>query len=156
MANLPACMSCDLVKRRDEGRTPPWDSIFRTRHWDAVHIDDTAIPGWLVLVSRRHIAAIADMDEDEAIELGRLQRVASQAIQTVTGCAKTYVAQFAESPQHPHVHFHIIPRMAGLAADHRGPAVFALMGVPEDQRVSEEDRNSLAKRLRPLFEAALA
>lgn len=34
------------------------------------------------------------------------------ALRDVTDCLKTYVIQFAEAAEHPHVHFNIVPRMA--------------------------------------------
>ena len=33
---------------------------------------NTSIYGWLILITRRHIAALDEMSEDEAIELGKL------------------------------------------------------------------------------------
>jgi diadenosine tetraphosphate (Ap4A) HIT family hydrolase len=148
---MPECMSCALIRRRDAGEAPDWDNILRTDHWDVVHNYDTALPGWLVLVARRHVGALAEMTEAEAVELGTLQRDVSRALAEVTGCAKTYVAQFAESPEHPHVHVHVIPRMADIAPEHLGPGVFALMAV-EGRRVGEAEMSAIATRLR----AALA
>jgi diadenosine tetraphosphate (Ap4A) HIT family hydrolase len=34
--------------------------------------------------------------------------------------------QFAEHAEHPHVHFHIIPRMADLPDDHRSTGIFSV------------------------------
>src|SRR5690349_2890677 len=61
MTNVQHCHTCDLLKRRDEGNAPLWDCIYRTPYWDVVHSYNTALPGWLVLVARRHIAAIAEL-----------------------------------------------------------------------------------------------
>ena len=102
------CLTCDLVRRRDRGDAPPWDSIVRTAHWDVVHSYNTSLPGWLVLVARRHITAIDELTDEEAAELGVLLRRASAALREVTGCVKTYVCQFAEQAEHPHVHLSLI------------------------------------------------
>ena len=102
---MTACKTCELVARRDQGMAPLWDCILRTEYWDLVHCYETALPGWLVLVARRHMAAIDELNEAEAAELGPLLRRTSAAPRAVTSCLKTYVMQFAESPQHPHVHF---------------------------------------------------
>ncbi|MBV9581560.1 MAG: hypothetical protein JO057_23530 [Chloroflexi bacterium] len=61
---------------------------------------------------------------------------------------KTYVVQFAEHPQHPHVHVHVIPRSAGLPHEQRGPGIFALLGVDEDGSVPEARMNEIALELR--------
>ena len=50
-----------LVARRDAGEAPLWDVIVRTPGWDVVHAFGTAIEGWVVLVVRRHIIAVADL-----------------------------------------------------------------------------------------------
>ncbi|NJM07304.1 hypothetical protein HC891_15600 [Candidatus Gracilibacteria bacterium] len=58
--------------------------------------------------------------------------------------------QFAEAAGHPHVHVHIVPRMADLPADRRGPHIFSYLSVPEAERVSEEAMNAIATRIRAL------
>lgn len=144
MSNTNACLTCDLLRRRDRGEAPLWDNIYRTKYWDVVHSYNTSLPGWLVLVARRHVEAIDELTAEEAAELGLLLRETSAALRAVTGCAKSYVVQFAEAAEHPHVHFHIIPRMGGLPAERRGPGIFGYLGVPEETRVSEEQMNAIA------------
>ena len=148
---IEACRTCELLERRDRGEAPLWDSIVRTALWDVVHCDDTSIEGWLVLVLRRHVTAVAELTEDEAVELGRLLRSTSRALADVTGCVKTYVVQFAEHPRHPHVHVHVVPRRAFDPDELEGPGVFAALGVG-DGAVPEARRDELGVALR----AALA
>lgn len=144
-------MTCDLITRRDRGEAPVWDTIHRTDHWDLVHAYNTSLPGWLVLVARRHVAAIDELTDDEAAELGVLLRRASVALRQTVGCVKTYICQFAEQVEHPHVHFHIIPRMADQPDDRRGPRVFGYLAVPEEERVSEETMNTIGIQIRNLI-----
>ena len=151
IADATPCLTCDLVRRRDAGDAPLWDNIHRTAHWDVVHSYNTSLPGWLVLVARRHVAAIDELTDEEAAELGVLLRRVSAALRVATGCVKTYVVQFAEQAEHPHVHFHVIPRMAAQPDDRRGPRVFAYLGVPDEERVSEERMNAIAVEVRRLL-----
>jgi diadenosine tetraphosphate (Ap4A) HIT family hydrolase len=141
------CQTCARNAPRENGTAPVWDNIYSTAHWYLVHSYNTALPGWLVLIARRHIAAVDEMTDDEAVELGRLIRQVSAALRTATGCAKTYVVQFAEHPDHPHVHFHIIPRMSDQPDDHKGPKVFQYLGVSDAERVSDDAMNALAVRV---------
>lgn len=145
---MDRCYTCELMKRRDAGEAPLWDCIHRTAYWDVVHSYNTSLAGWLVVISRRHLTAIDEMTDDEAVELGRLIRRISVILKTLTGCAKTYVTQFAEHVEHPHVHFHVVPRMADLPEDHRGPNIFKYLGVPEEERVSETAMNQIASEVR--------
>lgn len=146
---MPAqCLTCKLTARRDAGEAPLWDNIYRTAYWDVVHAYNTSLPGWLVLVSRRHIEALDELTEIEARELGVLIRRVSQGLKFTTGCRKTYVVQFAEAAEHPHVHFHIIPRMDDLPPEYRGPKIFDYLGVAESEDVGEEKRNEIAEIVR--------
>lgn len=145
---MDGCRTCWLLERRDAGDAPEWDSIVRTDAWDVVHCDSTSMLGWIVLVVRRHVAALADLTDDEASALGPLVRDVSRALHELVGCEKTYVVQFAEHPQHRHVHVHVVPRPEGLTDDQVGPGVFQFLGVDEGERVSEADMNRLASALR--------
>lgn len=146
-------MTCQLIARRDAGSAPMWDCIHRTQYWDIVHSYNTALPGWLVIVARRHIEAIHELTPDEAAELGVLIRRVSVALRDVTGCLKTYVIQFAEAAEHPHVHFHIVPRMADQPEEYQSTKVFAYLGVPKEERVGEARMNEIAARIRPLLQS---
>lgn len=123
---------------------PPWQRIAGDEHWRVAHAINATLPGWLVLVPRRHVETVADLTADEAGGLGVWQVRVSQALHAVTGCVKTYIAQFAEAQGFGHVHFHIVPRMPDLPADLRGPRVFNLHGGSSETKVGEEELNRLA------------
>jgi diadenosine tetraphosphate (Ap4A) HIT family hydrolase len=150
----PACQTCELLQRRDRGEAPPWDSILRTGHWDLIHSYDSSLLGWLVLILRRHVESVADLTDAEASALGHLARDVSRALQHALGCPKTYVVQFAEAREHPHVHVHVIARPPDLPDEARGPGIFRYLGRPEPERVPEDERNALAVELRKLLPGA--
>ena len=113
-----------------DGRTgqPPRERIYVDRYWRVAHAFGTTLPGWLVVLPRRHVRSLDALTTDEAAGLGPLLRSVTSALREVTGCAKTYVALFAEAEGFDHVHFHVIPRQPGLDPELRGPRIFALMG----------------------------
>ena len=142
---MSACVTCELVARRDLGEAPPWDHIHRTAWWDLAHAFGTSVEGWLVLVLRRHETSLANLTDDEAAEVGPLVKQASAALEAVLGCPKTYVAQFAEAADHPHVHVHVIARHRDQPAEWKGPGIFLHgLGVDPNDEVSEERRNQIA------------
>jgi diadenosine tetraphosphate (Ap4A) HIT family hydrolase len=141
---MSGCVTCELIRRRDQRAAPRWDRIHRTANWDVVHAFGTSVEGWLVLVARRHITAVSDMTDDEAAELGPLVKNVSLAVQAVAGCDKTYVVQFAEHRDHPHVHVHVIPRAPDLPEEHQGPRIFALLGVTEREAVPDRRMDEIA------------
>lgn len=148
MIDSGTCKTCELDVRRKQGQAPLWDDIYRTKSWVVVHAMDTSLPGWLVLVLQRHIEALDEMTEQESAELGPLIRRVSISLKNVLGCEKTYVIQFAEHRDHPHVHFHVVPRMKNQPASRRSTQVFAYMGVSPEERVSEARMDELAVRIR--------
>jgi diadenosine tetraphosphate (Ap4A) HIT family hydrolase len=150
------CKTCELISRRDATNAPLWDCIYRTQFWDVVHHNNTALPGWLVLVARRHIGAIDELTNEEAVELGILLRQVSLALKEPTDCIKTYVVQFAEMAEHQHVHFHIIPRMANQPENRRGTNVFEYSGVSDEERVNEEIMNEIAMKVQKTLNSSLA
>lgn len=144
------CYTCSGNDRFDD--LPPRDRVAADPHWRVAHAFNTTLPGWLVLVPRRHVTAIAELTDAEAAALGTWQVRLSRALHAVTGCAKTYVMQFAEQEGYAHVHFHIVPRMADIPDDHLGPAVFEYLVQPPDQGISEDQRDDLTARLRTHLE----
>ncbi|MER7734205.1 HIT family protein [Streptomyces erythrochromogenes] len=144
----PDCYACGKESEAESSGLPPRECVVQDRHWRVAHDFNTALPGWLVLLPRRHVTAVHDLTDAEASTLGVWQVRLSRALRNVTGCAKTYVVQFAEAEGFSHVHFHIVPRMADLPPEHRGPGVFELLRRPERERVTAEqaDRTALALR----------
>jgi diadenosine tetraphosphate (Ap4A) HIT family hydrolase len=146
------CFSCRNNDQIDV--LPPRERVAADPHWRVAHAFDTALPGWLVLLPRRHVTSIAELTDAEAATLGGWQVRLSRALRNVTGCVKTYVIQFAEQEGFSHVHFHVVPRMADLPVELRGPRVFGYLHPPHDRRVDEEHRDELATALRAELDQA--
>ncbi|MFJ8975934.1 HIT family protein [Streptomyces sp. NPDC102282] len=142
----PECYACVQEARFDE--LPPRERVDFDRHWRVAHSFTTSVPGWLVLLPRRHVTAVHDLTDEEATTLGAWQIRLSRALRGVTGCEKTYVVQFAEAEGFAHVHFHIVPRTADLAPEHRGPGVFELLRASEHERVTAGQADRMATSLR--------
>ncbi|HEX2322755.1 MAG TPA: HIT domain-containing protein [Streptosporangiaceae bacterium] len=139
------CYTCN--GNADIDRLPPWERIAVDEFWRVAHAFDSALPGWLVLLPRRHVTTIAELTDAEAASLGIWQVRLSRALHAVTGCAKTYIAQFAEAEGFAHVHFHIVARPADLAYENRGPRVFGLLGANGPPPVSDTAMAELATKV---------
>lgn len=141
-------MDCFTCRQTSAGTTlPPRERIAEDDHWRVAHSFDSALPGWLVLLPRRHVTAIADLTDAEAATLGTWQVRLSRALREVTGCVKTYVIQMAERNGFAHVHFHIVPRMADLPPDHRGPQIFRYLAQPSLAQVPDDEKDRLARAI---------
>lgn len=146
------CLTCHLINRRMAGTAPLWDDIYRTKNWFVVHSYNTALLGWLVVIPKRHIEAVDELSEEESIELGLLLQRTSKALKETTGCIKTYIMQFAEQAEHPHVHFHVVPRMANQPDERRSTKIFGYLNPPPDERVSDEQMCAVAIQLQMRLE----
>jgi len=140
------CLSCQNNDQLDWA--PPRERIAFDPFWRVAHAIDSSLPGWLVLVPRRHVLAVADLSDDEAAGLGTWLVRLSRALQSITGCDKTYIVQMAEKPGFAHVHFHVIPRMADAPAELTGPGIFAHLQAGAAPPISANDMDALALRLR--------
>jgi diadenosine tetraphosphate (Ap4A) HIT family hydrolase len=139
------CYTCTVNAEFE--RLPRRERIAADDLWRVAHAFDSALPGWLVLMPRRHVTSIAMLTDAEAASLGTWQVRLSRALHNVLGCEKTYVVQFAEAEGFAHVHFHIVPRAADLAPDLRGPRIFRLLSPDDRPHVGEQQRDELAAQL---------
>lgn len=144
VAQYGDCLSCAFERRPD---APPRERVYLDAHWRVAHAFGTAQPGWLVVLPRRHVLALDELSHAEAAALGPLLRAVTAALREVTGCAKTYVALFAEAEGFGHLHFHVVPRPAVLDPQLRGPRIFALMGGDPARHVPDSDMDQLAGQL---------
>jgi diadenosine tetraphosphate (Ap4A) HIT family hydrolase len=119
------CLSCVQNARAD---LPQRERLHIGLRWRVAHAFGTSLPGWLVVLPRRHVTALDQLTAEEAAELGPLLRGLTAALREVLGCTRTYVALFAEAEGFAHVHFHVMPRQPDLDPALRGPRVFGLLG----------------------------
>ena len=141
MADEDVCFTCGNNERLD---LPPRERIYVGPGWRVAHAFGTALPGWLVLVPRRHVTALDELTAAEAEELGPLLRAVTRALRETTGCDKTYVALFAEAEGFAHAHFHVVPRHRDLDPGLRGPRVFNLLGADADRSVPDAAMDEIA------------
>jgi diadenosine tetraphosphate (Ap4A) HIT family hydrolase len=139
------CYSCSLEL---DDELPSRQRVVVTDRWRAAHAFNTSLPGWLVVVPRRHVLSPAELEPDESAELGPLLAGLTRALQQTTGCLKTYVMLYAEAEGFEHLHFHVVPRMPEQPADERGPRIFARLDTPEAEQVPVDDADRLAEDLR--------
>ncbi|HEY6077582.1 MAG TPA: hypothetical protein VIW29_02190 [Polyangiaceae bacterium] len=115
----PSCRMCSkLVDSPDA-------VVFENDLWHVRPIGaPSGVPGWMMMVARRHVAGPAQFDAREIESFGptwcHLQRVLLE----VTGALRIYTAAMGESS--PHFHGHLVPRYATMPKDAKGWAVFDL------------------------------
>jgi diadenosine tetraphosphate (Ap4A) HIT family hydrolase len=138
------CFSCINDVLAD---LPPRERVYVGPRWRVAHAFGTSLPGWLVVLPRRHVIALDELTAEEAADLGPLLRALTSALREVLGCSKTYVALFAEAEGFEHVHFHVVPRQPDLDRSLRGPRVFGLLGGDPAGHVPSQEMDHLATSL---------
>ena len=126
---------------------PIRERILQTANWRVAHAFNTGLPGWLVVVPTVHITSLTELSDAAAAEFGPILRALSAALHEVVGCVKTYVVLLAEAEGFSHVHFHVIPRMAGQPEELRGPRIFQMLGLAPGLSIGEAEMDRLGQAI---------
>jgi diadenosine tetraphosphate (Ap4A) HIT family hydrolase len=117
----PGCGVCSQL--RDEasrGRV-----LFENELWQVRTTGTpTPVPGWVMLLTRRHVAGPAQFDQREALSFGPTLAHLQRALLEVTGALRIYTAAMGESS--PHFHAHSVPRYAVMPKEAKAWSVFDL------------------------------
>lgn len=142
---MTGCYSCEIESAGEP--LPPRERVYDDGLWRVAHAVSATLPGWLVLLPKRHLTSLAELTPAEAAGLGPLLQRVSLALAEVTGAVKTYVALFAEAEGFEHLHLHVVPRAPDLPADRHGPRIFAYLSKDESEWLPEEERDLVAAQV---------
>ena len=82
------CLACDLTA----GVVPvPGGLIFETEGWRVEHCVGPLGVRTLIVKPKRHVLYLADITEDEALEMGPLLRNHATAVRELTGASQVYM-----------------------------------------------------------------
>ncbi len=113
-----------------------------------VHAFNSTLPGWLVLLPSRHLTSFTELAPEAADELGGIVRRLGLALESVTGCAKTYLMQFSEQEGFAHLHLHLVPRMPDQPDTARGPKCFVHLTDDRSQWLPDDRLDAIALAVR--------
>lgn len=116
-AQAPCGVCATLASAKDA----IWENdLWHVRSTDAPY----GVPGWIMLMTKRHVGGPAHFDDREAAAFGPVVRHVSRTLEKVTGALRVYLAAMGES--HPHFHGHLVPRTAQMPKDAKAWGVFDL------------------------------
>ena len=115
MTQAPTCGVCQSLS------TP---SLYEDDLWCVRHAEPAGVPGWMLLISKRHVAGPAHFDDREAAVFGVALRHFERVLEQVTGALRIYTAAMGES--FPHFHGHMVPRYAQTPGDVKTWDIFLL------------------------------
>lgn len=119
---VASCGVCDSLSgaTRAEGEIVFENDLWHVRHGGAPY----GVPGWMMLITQRHVGGPAHFDDREAASFGPTLRHLQRVLERVTGALRIYMAAMGES--HPHFHAHMVPRSASMPKDAKAWGVFDL------------------------------
>ena len=147
---MEGCFACDLAAGR---RELPGGVIYETPLFLVEHCVGPLGVGTLLVKPRRHVTRVAELTEDESVELGRLLRRAAQVVDELVRPEQVYTCQWSHAGRSPvHIHWVVQPAITsdidGLGA--YGPglqmAMFERGEEPEPAAV-----DAFAERARAVF-----
>jgi diadenosine tetraphosphate (Ap4A) HIT family hydrolase len=146
-SSAPDCAVCTSLS--SPGAVP---AIYEDELWHLRHAEPAGVPGWMLMISRRHVPGPAHFDDREAASFGPALRHFERVLEEITGALRIYTAALGESS--PHFHAHMVPRYAKMPNDAKAWSVFDLQraaGAGEIvvdqaavQQISEAYRATLA------------
>ena len=103
----------------------PAEICFENELWHVRHMGAPyGVPGWMMLITNRHVAGPWEFSDQEAASLGPTVRHLSRVLKDVTGALRIYSAWMGES--WPHFHAHLVPRLAEMPKGAKAWSVFDL------------------------------
>jgi diadenosine tetraphosphate (Ap4A) HIT family hydrolase len=142
----PACAVCQSL-----AGDSPAEAIYEDSTWHVRHANPAGVPGWMMLITQRHVGGPAHFDDREAFRLGPSLRHFSRVLEEVTGALRIYVAAMGESS--PHFHAHLVPRYRVMPRDAKAWTVFDLQRAVGAGEVPIDDRE--VARITEAYRAAL-
>jgi diadenosine tetraphosphate (Ap4A) HIT family hydrolase len=121
---------------------PPRERVLMDDHWRVV-VNRSSLPGWLLVICRRHIESLSELTSAEEAAIGPILADGTRALGDVVGCVKSYVMLFAEGTKH--LHFSLVPRMADIPEHLKGAGVSGYH--TEAPVLSEPELDELAEKL---------
>jgi diadenosine tetraphosphate (Ap4A) HIT family hydrolase len=133
----PGCISCDIIAGR---RACPGGTIEETARWVVNHCVGPLGVGTLIVAPRRHVLHVADLDPEEAAELGPLLQRVAAAVTEAFDPAQVYVCLWSHADNVPgHIHWVVQPVESSDDPTRRGPqlqaAMFAAGELPDPAAV---------------------
>ncbi len=139
--SCPLCQQIELAKSGKHPRV-----VADMRRTLVVLGDNQGLPGWCVLILKRHEEHLADLPVDEQMALFREVAMVGNAVRSV--CQAARINYECLGNQVGHIHWHVIPRYAaGVDPDPTSP-VWGFDPARLKGSMGDADATDLVMRLR--------
>jgi diadenosine tetraphosphate (Ap4A) HIT family hydrolase len=139
-----SCFICDKQARGDaaEGGVLYEDDLVYVGHMHMMGNPDV-YRGYLMVETKRHVAGLGELSEEEAAAVGSLMNRAARVLRD--GAGADHVFAFVYGTGVPHLHVHLAPRYPGTPREYWGPRI---REWPDAPTVDPESMRRLVADLR--------
>jgi diadenosine tetraphosphate (Ap4A) HIT family hydrolase len=115
--------------------------------WAVGVLREWEVPGWLALYPRRHVEWADELTAAEAADVGRELAALTAALRAAVPSRRVYTVSFGERIAHWHLLLMAVP--PGVAAERRGPGLFAAREQWRDEAAAGEVAAAVGRLLNP-------
>jgi ATP adenylyltransferase len=147
---MGGCVTCESILTR----SAPGGCIHETEHWFVDHCIGPLGVGTLIVKPNRHVLAVADLTQAEALELGRLLQETSAVVAELEHPEQVYVTLWSHLDAVPgHIHFVVQPVTQARMTEHEGKHGVRLQVEMFDRKVypDSDSAAAFAKRARAIW-----
>lgn len=129
---------CFICESYDAGDLPLVyeDDLILVGHLAASEMEDVYL-GYFFVMTRRHVAGIGDLSDDEAGAIGRMANRMASAVRDVVDAEKIYIFTLGDHVEH--FHLHVAPRYAGTPRELWGSDIGGWAEAPRGGRAQVDD-----------------
>jgi diadenosine tetraphosphate (Ap4A) HIT family hydrolase len=115
---------CDMCDGKYD--SPPGGLVWQSPRWVVDHCVGPLGIGTLIVKPTRHVIAVGDLDDAEALELGELLRNVAAVVKRLAEAEQVYVTLWSHAAWEPgHIHWIVQPVPPGMREvySHPGPTL---------------------------------
>jgi diadenosine tetraphosphate (Ap4A) HIT family hydrolase len=114
-------------------------TIREEQFWLVEHAYPTTLPGWLVVVLKRHCEKLHELSRAEWLELADLQFQTVRSLNDLHHTEREFTCCFAETDGFKHIHFHAIPKPYNADSESVGTKVFHHLKIDHKNAISPDE-----------------
>jgi len=143
------CRSC--LSLMGEQPISPGPVIYDGTYWMVEHAYPTRMRGWLVILLKRHVEALHELNKVEFIELAEIEYKLAQIMGQLSQVEKEYLFCTGEGEGFQHLHLHFVPKPKGTLPGLIGAGIFQLLGVEKEDAIPLEEIVAVSQKYRDKY-----
>lgn len=129
------CTSCQAIRASKRINQVP--RVMETKNWVVEHGYPTSMKGWMVIMPKRHVTSVHELNREEMAEFGELLHEVCVGQHELYKTENEYFVQYSEGAEYQHINIHVIPRLEKWPESMKGFGVFNAIGEHAENPITE-------------------